>query len=742
MKFLAILLLLPLSTLAGKIKGTVSSQGKAVEYATVTVAELNYAVVANEYGHFEIPNLSKGKYTLIASGVGYKADTTTLEITGNEVRTHHFHLRSEAQQLEELTITARRNEISMDKGAIPIEHISSKLFEKNPTPSIFESISMVNGVRPQLQCAVCNTGDIHINGMEGPYTMVLIDGMPIVSALGTVYGLTGIPNSIIERVEVQKGPASTLYGSEALGGVINVITKSPDTAPAATLDIMGTSYLEGNLDAGVRYKLSKRVSGLLSGNVFYFNKKWDVNHDNFTDMTLQKRGAAFNRFSFHHKNGLVSNLAMRYYYEDRWGGELQWNKNYRGSDIYYGESIYTDRIEVIGNSPLAFLGKNVKLQYSYNRHHQNSAYGNTLYLAKQHIAFSQLTKSASAGRHKLLAGAALRFTYYDDNSTLTQKADGSNAPSNIYLPGIFVQDEYTLSPKSSLLGAIRYDYSSDSRSIFTPRVNWKFTPHKDHTFRLGVGSGYRIVNLFTEEHAVNTGSRTVAILSPLQPERSWNSTLNYSWITSLGLSSLNLDASLFFTYFQNKIVPDYFSDDNKIFFDNLKGYGVNRGIGVQAQWQAHFPLKVMAGATFTDVFIKEREVKKPLVQTPKLTSNFLVSYDFHKPGLTFDVTGNVYSPMLLPVVENDFRPAESPWFCLLNLQVTKQIGKAWQWYGGLKNILNFLPRDPILRPDDPFDKEKDNTLTNPNAYSFDTGYNYAPLQGIRFFTGVRMKINN
>lgn len=94
---------------------------------------------------------------------------------------------------------------------------------------------MVNGVQPQLNCNVCNTGDIHINGMEGPYTMITIDGMPIVSSLSTVYGLSGIPNSMVQRIEVVKGPASTLYGSEAVGGLINIITKDPSTSPRGQL---------------------------------------------------------------------------------------------------------------------------------------------------------------------------------------------------------------------------------------------------------------------------------------------------------------------------------------------------------------------------------------------------------------------------------------------------------------------------------------------------------------------------
>ena len=127
----------------------------------------------------------------------------------------------------------------------------------------------MNGVRPQLNCSVCNTGDIHINGLEGPYTMVLIDGMPIVSGLSTVYGLTGIPQSMIDRVEIVKGPASTLYGSEAVGGLINIITKSPETAPRISADLMGTSWREFDNNISYTAKPFDRASTLIGIN--YYN---------------------------------------------------------------------------------------------------------------------------------------------------------------------------------------------------------------------------------------------------------------------------------------------------------------------------------------------------------------------------------------------------------------------------------------------------------------------------------------
>src|SRR5690606_12933343 len=121
-------------------------------------------------------------------------------------------LQKDNRNLDEVVVSGTLREVSKLESPIPVEVYSAKFFRANPAPTIFESLQNINGVRPQVNCSVCNTGDIHINGLEGPYTMVLIDGMPIVSGLSTVYGLNGIPQALIERVEIVKGPASTLYG--------------------------------------------------------------------------------------------------------------------------------------------------------------------------------------------------------------------------------------------------------------------------------------------------------------------------------------------------------------------------------------------------------------------------------------------------------------------------------------------------------------------------------------------------
>ncbi len=199
------------------ISGKIYNNSDALPYVNVYLKNNKIGTASNENGYYELKNISKGNYTLIASSVGYKSRFIKITIDENQKITQNIYL-SEDNSLDEIVISGTMKPVKKLDSPVPVEVYSPTFFRKNPAPSIFESLQNVNGVRPQVNCSVCNTGDIHINGLEGPYTFVLIDGMPIVSGLSTVYGLTGIPQALIERVEIVKGPASTLYGSEAVGG--------------------------------------------------------------------------------------------------------------------------------------------------------------------------------------------------------------------------------------------------------------------------------------------------------------------------------------------------------------------------------------------------------------------------------------------------------------------------------------------------------------------------------------------
>jgi outer membrane receptor for ferrienterochelin and colicins len=538
---------------------------------------------------------------------------------------------------------------------------------------------------------------------------------------------------MVRRIEVVKGPASTLYGSEAVGGLINIITKDPETSPRFKTDVSVTSLQEYNIDLSTRWRM-KKTTALLGVNYFKFSNILDGNDDNFTDVTLQDRVSLFNKWNFKGADDRQSSIAFRYVYEDRWGGELDWTRQDRGSDKIYGESIYTNRAEIIGSYQLPVSGEKITFDYSYNYHLQDSYYGVVKYKADQEVGFLQFRWDKKIGNHDVLVGLPLRYVRYNDNTPAT------DVPMETWLPGIFVQDELTFNEKLTLLAGLRYDQHSHHGHIISPRLSAKLSPNKENTFRLSIGNGFRVVNLFTEDHAALTGAREVIIKNELKPEASWNVNLNYATTKVHSNGYIGFDASIFYTYFTNKIVGDFLTDPELIIYDNLDGHAVSKGITINTDISFINGLKLISGVTFMDVYQMTKGSNGELKRThqlfaPKISGTYSVSYSIDPIGLTIDLTGRLNGPMHLPVVPNDYRPGKSPWYTIMNIQVTKTFSNGLELYTGLKNLLNFIPKDPLLRPFDPFDKNV--TVNNPNGYTFDTSYNYAPIQGIKGFAGLR-----
>lgn len=742
----------------GSVSGYIISGSEPVMFASVYLEKTQLGTSTNENGYFTISDIPLGDYVLKVSSLGYSDYKQKVQVTGSGEIKLEIKIEAAADKLNEVVISGTMKEVSKTESPVPVEVYTAKFFKSNPSPTVYEAMQNVNGVRPQVNCNVCNTGDIHINGLEGPYTMVLIDGMPIVSGLSTVYGLNGIPQSLIERVEIVKGPASTLYGSEAVGGLINIITKSPSNAPLFSADLMGTSWGEVNGDVTTKMKVGSKSESLVGINYFNYSNPVDHNKDNFTDVTLQDRVSIFNKWDFRRQKGRVFSLAGRYVYEDRWGGEMNWNSEYRGGEDIYGESIYTSRWEMLGTYQLP-TNEKIFLMFSANGHDQNSVYGNTVYIADQKIGFGQLTWNKELGKsHDLLVGTALRYTYYDDNTPATAAFDTlnpKNQPSVTYLPGAFIQDEITLNQQNKLLLGMRYDYNSIHGQIFTPRINYKWNSiDRKNVLRFSAGNGYRVANVFTEDHAALTGSRDVIFVDELEPETSWNMNINYVKKIYPGEKFfMGIDATVFYTYFDNRIFADYDADPTKIVYDNLSGYAVSQGVSLNLDFSFGRGLKSTIGATAMDVYAVNNGLRERQEFTEQYTGVWNVNYTFKKSAVNVAYTGNLYGPMRLPLQSDlDPRKEYSPWWSIQNILVTKPFSKELELYVGVKNLLNWTPNkgNPfiIARSHDPFDKQVEfdsdgrilSTPENPYALSFDPSYVYAPNQGIRLFAGIRYTV--
>ena len=744
----------------GSLSGRVSADSVPLAGATVEIRKLQLRTATDSTGFYRFHQLPSGNHLLHISAIGYEPVHEMVRVHPGKEQVGVYHLRPLAQSMESVVVTGTLRPVLRKESPILVEVYTPQFLKKNPVPSIFEALQQVNGVRPQLNCQVCNTGDIHINGLEGPYTMITIDGMPIVSSLASVYGLFGIPTQMIERVEIVKGPASGLYGSEAIGGLINIITKSPEKSPALSFNAMTTGWREHSLDAGVRMKLGKKAFDLLGINYYNYLHPLDHNGDNFTDITLQHRVSVFNKISWRRNQDRIASLAARYFHEDRWGGEMQWEPKFRGTDSIYGESIYTDRWELIGNYQLPLFEK-MFFSFSATSHLQDSYYGTTPYYGDQKILFGQFLWHCNIqNRHEALLGLAGRYNYYDDNSTATlDTLTGANRPDRVFLPGIFLQDEWKPAPQHHLLLGLRMDYHDVHKGIFTPRFAWKWSPAGEHVVRLNAGTGFRVVNLFTEEHAALTGARKVEVQEALRPEKSYNVNLNYSTKVFGKQSSLHLDLSAWYTYFNNQILPDYLTDPNKIIYRNLEGHSVSRGGTMNLEASLGRRMKLMAGLTVQDVSKMTRngngaKLREEVMLTEKWSGTWSLAYVFPAEGITVDYTGKIYGPMKLPLVSAlDPRRPLSPVWSLQNIQFSKKFSSVFEVYTGVKNILNWTParNNPfiIARSHDPFDKKVEYdgsgnvlvTQENPYGLTFDPSYVYAPNQGRRFFAGLRVTLS-
>jgi outer membrane receptor for ferrienterochelin and colicins len=292
-------------------------------------------------------------------------------------------------------------------------------------------------------------------------------------------------------------------------------------------------------------------------------------------------------------------------------------------------------------------------------------------------------------------------------------------------------------------------------TIFTPRLAWKWKAGRDRVLRLNAGTGFRVVSLFTEDHAALTGARAVEIREALRPEKSYNVNLNYNQTWRWEGHLLEWDLSAWYSHFRNQIIPDYDSDPNKIIYQNLNGHSRSTGISGNLNFSAGHRFRLMAGATIQNVRKTEYDDNHEAIHTrPVLTEKWSavwqMSYTIPAWALTIDYTGNCYGPMRLPLISPlDPRPGNSPVWSIQNIQFTRRMQTNFEIFAGVKNLLNWTPARNIpfliARTNDPFDKELEYgpdgqvlpTADNPYGLSFDPSYIYAPNQGIRMFAGIR-----
>lgn len=716
------------------------------------ISNTSKGIFINSKGEFEIVTQLE-KFDLYCSCYGFENKKTSILSLDFQNKKLVITLDQKSKDLEESIVIGTIKEVKRLENPIITDVYDKKFFTKNPSPNLLDMMDRMNGVRSQVNCNVCGTGDIHLNGLEGPYTLIVLDGVPIVGGLSSVYGLSGIPSFLLDRIEITKGPASSVYGSEAVAGVIHAFTKKPTKNPEIQVQNFTTSHLESNTDLGVNFLLGKKIHSFSSLNHFYNHLKLDQNKDNFTDIPMQHRFSIFQKFQFERKDKKIFTINGRYLQEKRWGGELNWNENFLGGDSIYAEAINIKRGEINFMYQLPIKEK-ILIVSHLNFHQQRSFYGTTPFDANQELAFFQLTWDKTFKNNQFFSGLTYRETHYDDNTFLTQSSDSIPVNEKLItrIPSVFWQHDIKIKQKSTFLYSLRADYHKEHKFIFTPRIAYLLKLNDKFQFRIHAGTGFRIVNLFSEDHASLTGSRQIVITENLNPEKSnsINSSISYSKNIKQNLN-FEVDIQGFYTYFSNRIVPDYLTNSNQIIYSNGKGYAQSLGTSIDFKLTKSNHFSLQTGITFMEVNSVENDIKAQQLLTEKVSGNYTISYIFQNFPLTIDYTGNFVGPMRLPILNDlDPRPEFSKTYSIQNIQFTYKMKKEIAFFGGIKNLLNWTPAKNIpfliARSSDPFDKgvetSSDGTIlatsSNPFALSFDPAYVYAPNQGIRFFVGIRM----
>ena len=716
---------------AGGVQGqcTIEVQSKGIPIpGAVVIVEGSPIGVTGDSGSFVWKeSLDQSPVSIAIKALGYVHLDTAFRCQKGE----HLDIRLQPVPvlLGGATVVGSLSPLRLKDSPIRTQVLSGQALRRIPADDATEAIDFTNGVRETIGCGVCGTNSIQINGLEGVYSLVLLDGMPLLGGLASAYALDGIPLGMIQQVEVIQGPASARFGSQAVGGVINIVLAPADAGSgraSMTLGSHGRLLFSANSAFG-----SEQSPWQLGTDIQRFTRRLDDNGDGFTDAPTIERGVLTLR-KRHLTERRQWRTMVRGISEKRFGGALGFTESDRGLNTLYGERIDLLRIEgVVGCTPRE--GEGWRFQGGGAYHRQQSTYGTAHFNAEEWTTnVDALHSGWSLGeRNHISMGASILWDHYRDETPADSDMD-------VWVPAIFAEYSGASSenqPKWTWIHGLRVERPSDQGLILAPRMNLKWAPSPLLDLRLNLGRGYRRVHLFTEEHAALDGSREV--IQPeggLAPESSWNGLLGMDWQGGNADHVISCSARAFGTFFTDRIYADYDSLPNSILYRNIAGSGWSRGWGLDLQWSGGSGLRALAGCTWQRSEIldsqnapwspESRETARPLEFSPNWTANLSLGYG--TDHWSVDLTSQSIGTMKLPLYpgETDY----SDPYSLVHLTASHtwhrhsegQLGRHFTTTVGVKNLSNVSQPMPLLGIEDPFGED------------FDASRVYSPIEGRRF----------
>lgn len=727
------------------VKGT----EEGIPFATVMILGTNRGAVSNEEGQFEFRKLAAGKYTLRVQVMGYKTQEKTITVSAEATSVVHFQMEEVSFTTDEVVVSANRNEVSRKAAPVVVNVMSAKLFETVNSTDLAKSLNFQSGLRVENNCQNCGFPQVRINGLEGPYSQILINSRPIISALSGVYGLEQIPVNMIERVEVVRGGGSALFGANAVGGTINIITKDPinnSFQVASTMSNMNGKSWEQYMGGNVSLVAKDNSYGIALYETYRNRNPYDTDGDGFSELGKLNMNT-FGMRAYYRPN-YFSRINVEYHTtnEFRRGGN-KFNLQPHEADI-------TEQTKHIINSG------GVSYDRYWGEKHKMSVYGSVQHTDRNSYYGAQKDMNAYGKTNDLtwvVGGmyvgnmdrclfAPATFTggvEYQSNS-LHDVMTGyhRDMQQDVRIAGGFVQNEWRLNRWTMLVGARLDKHNLIDHPIFSPRVNFLYKPNDNLQARLTYSTGFRAPQAYDEDlHVTAVGGEGVQIrlADGLREERSNSFSGSVDWSFPMGHWQSNILLEGFYTDLHHVFVLEDIGEDQN--GDKIKErrngsgakvYGVNLDAkvahGREAQLQLGFTVQ-RSRYNRAEVWTSEGEEEQTTKRMPRtpdyygyftFTSAPLKNFDFSLSGT---YTGKMIVPHMAGYIEKS-RMEHTPQFMDLNLKlnytfVLKDHIKM-QVNGGVQNIFNSFQKD--------LDKGEFR----------DAGYFYGPTQPRTYFVGIKI----
>ncbi len=678
-------------TTDANVIGDVQSDGEHVPFISVTIDGTTIGTATDATGHYQLINLPVGEFNIRVSGIGYKSTSKKVITEANKTIEIKFQIEKDVLNIESVVVTADRNQTNRAEAPVVVTSISPELMANTQSVNIAEGLVFTPGLRTETNCQNCGFTQLRMNGMEGPYTQILMNSRPVFSGLAGVYGLELIPANMVERMEVVRGGGSALFGGNAIAGTVNIITKEPARnsfnidGRLGAVGIGGednsSPAMDGQLNLNASVITDDRKTGGYIYSMLRNRDSYDANGDGFTEIVkLENTTFGFNVF---HKPGSKSKISLDGYRisEFRRGGNKldylpheaditeQLNHLISGANLAY--DLFTnnkyDKLMVYASA------QHVKRESYYGAQQDPNAYGDTKNLTSSLGANYTLNTDLF-----LFAPSTTIFGIDNTNDYLHDVKLGANGNTNTTLTkqyvntlGSFIQHDWK-SEKVNISLGLRYDYywvkdkeSNEgdlSNGVLVPRVGimYKFTP--ELRFRVGYAQGYRAPQVFNEDlhiELVNATRVETFNSDNLKQETSNAFTASLSSVFSIGNTLHDFLAEGFYTRLQDPFANEYYplDDEGNFAYMRINAEDGAYVSGVNLEWKSFLTdhLETQLGFTMQTSRYESAQawgnekgsVSKDFMRTPNqygyATFIWKPSHHFNT-SLSLNYTGSMYVP--------------------------------------------------------------------------------------------------